>query len=70
MYLLMVNIILLSVTYFMCFVLIGLNVFSMLKHDTLVLTLAAVERIEKQMLFFMHRYDRKKLAEKFQLSQV
>lgn len=48
----------------------GLNVFSMLKHDTLVLTLAAVERIEKQLLFFMHRSDRAKLSEIFRTDQV
>ncbi|XP_034249733.1 39S ribosomal protein L4, mitochondrial [Thrips palmi] len=48
----------------------GLNVFSMLKHDTLVLTLAAVERIEKQMLFFMNRADRAKFGRKFLTSQV
>ncbi|KAK3929449.1 39S ribosomal protein L4, mitochondrial [Frankliniella fusca] len=48
----------------------GLNVYSMLNHDTLVLTLAALERIEKQILYFMHRTDRAKLAEKFKTSQV
>ncbi|XP_033735362.1 39S ribosomal protein L4, mitochondrial-like isoform X2 [Pecten maximus] len=33
----------------------GLNVFSMLKHETLVLTLAAVEKIEKKLLYQMHK---------------
>ncbi|XP_065335252.1 large ribosomal subunit protein uL4m [Cloeon dipterum] len=33
----------------------GLNVFSMLKHDTLVLTLAALNRIEHQLLLNIHR---------------
>ncbi|KAL8567680.1 hypothetical protein ACOMHN_008988 [Nucella lapillus] len=32
----------------------GLNVYSMLKHHTLVLTLAAVERIEERLLHHMH----------------
>lgn len=32
----------------------GLNVYSMLKHQTLVLTLAAVERIEERLLYHMH----------------
>ncbi|KAK7504173.1 hypothetical protein BaRGS_00004477 [Batillaria attramentaria] len=32
----------------------GLNVYSMLKHQTLVLTLAAVERIEERLLHHMH----------------
>ncbi|GAB6020406.1 54S ribosomal protein L4 mitochondrial [Chamberlinius hualienensis] len=35
----------------------GLNVFSMLKHETLVLTLAAVEKIEERLLFHFHRRD-------------
>lgn len=48
----------------------GLSVYSMLKFDTLVLTLAAVERIEKQLLFNMNRYDRAKLSEKFKLGEV
>jgi len=32
----------------------GLNVFSMLKYDTLVLTLDAVNKIESQLLGHMH----------------
>ena len=35
----------------------GLNCYSMLKHETLVLTLAAVEKIEEKLLFQMHRTD-------------
>ncbi|CAG2102193.1 unnamed protein product, partial [Medioppia subpectinata] len=35
----------------------GLNVFSMLKHETLVLTLEAVEEIEKKLLFHLKRTD-------------
>lgn len=33
----------------------GLNVYSMLKHETLVLTLDAVNRIEKQLLGHLNR---------------
>ncbi|KAK7072869.1 54S ribosomal protein L4 mitochondrial [Halocaridina rubra] len=36
----------------------GLNVHSMLKHDTLVLTVAAVQRIEERLLFHLNRPDR------------
>lgn len=35
----------------------GLNVYSMLKHETLVLTLSAVEKIEERLLFQMNRLD-------------
>lgn len=44
----------------------GLNVFSMLKHETLVLTLAAVERIEERLLHHMHttRRDSKERPER------
>nr|CAG4646603.1 EOG090X0EDZ [Macrothrix elegans] len=35
----------------------SLNVYSMLKHHTLVLTLAAAERIEERLLFHLHRND-------------
>ncbi|OWF55421.1 39S ribosomal protein L4, mitochondrial [Mizuhopecten yessoensis] len=38
----------------------GLNVYSMLKHETLVLTLAAVEKIEKKLLYQMHKTARSK----------
>lgn len=36
----------------------GLNVYSMLKHHTLVLTLAAVERIEERLLLHMYSMTR------------
>ncbi|XP_041354179.1 39S ribosomal protein L4, mitochondrial-like [Gigantopelta aegis] len=36
----------------------GLNVYSMLKHETLVLTLAAVEKIEQKLLYEMHKTER------------
>ena len=32
----------------------GLNVFSMLKHESLILTLAAVEKLEKKLLDHMY----------------
>ncbi|CAG0912804.1 unnamed protein product [Notodromas monacha] len=35
----------------------GLNVYSMLKHRTLVLTLAALNTLEERLLFHMHRTD-------------
>lgn len=47
----------------------GLNVYSMLKHDTLVLTEAAVRRIEERILFQYSRVDGMRLDEKFKLSQ-
>lgn len=35
----------------------GLNVYSMLKHDTLVMTTRAVKYIEDKILFHLHRTD-------------
>nr|CAD7425321.1 unnamed protein product [Timema monikensis] len=35
----------------------GLNVYSMLKHDTLVLTMAAVDQLEEKLLFHLNRTD-------------
>ncbi|XP_064622718.1 large ribosomal subunit protein uL4m-like [Lineus longissimus] len=35
----------------------GLNCYSMLKHQTLVLTLAALEKIEEKLLYHMHKTD-------------
>lgn len=35
----------------------GLNVYSMLKHETLVLTMAALERIEERLLHLVHNVD-------------
>ena len=42
-----------------CFFSVGLNVYSMLKHETLVLTLAAVEKLEEKLLLTMHHIDSK-----------
>lgn len=35
----------------------GLNVYSMLKHNTLILTLAALDEIEDKILYHLHRND-------------
>lgn len=52
-----------------CFHLVGLNVYSMLKHDTLVLTLAAVNRIEEKLLYQLNRPDISNVLKKFELNQ-
>ncbi|XP_054264814.1 39S ribosomal protein L4, mitochondrial-like [Macrosteles quadrilineatus] len=48
----------------------GLNVYSMLKHETLVLTTAAVDHIEEKLLFALHRTDYKDKMKKFKINQV
>ncbi|XP_076765807.1 mitochondrial ribosomal protein L4 [Xylocopa sonorina] len=47
----------------------GLNVYSMLKHDTLVLTERAARLIEDKILYHLHRTDDRKLMEKYKLNQ-
>jgi large subunit ribosomal protein L4 len=47
----------------------GLNVYSMLKHDTLVLTTAAVNYIEEKLLYQLHRPDISIVTKKFRLNQ-
>ncbi|XP_014283797.1 large ribosomal subunit protein uL4m [Halyomorpha halys] len=47
----------------------GLNVYSMLKHETLVLTLNAVEKIEERILYQLHRPDYNKKMMKFRVGQ-
>jgi large subunit ribosomal protein L4 len=47
----------------------GLNVYSMLKHNTLVLTKAAAERIQEKILFNLRRIDSRKIGGKFVLNQ-
>lgn len=47
----------------------GLNVYSMIKHDTLVLTEAAVAKITEKLLFQFNRTDYKEVSKKFKLSQ-
>ncbi|XP_003486754.2 39S ribosomal protein L4, mitochondrial [Bombus impatiens] len=47
----------------------GLNVYSMLKHNTLILTERAARLIEDKILHHLHRPDYHKLMAKFRLSQ-
>ncbi|XP_068632617.1 large ribosomal subunit protein uL4m [Battus philenor] len=47
----------------------GLNVYSMLKHDTLVLTMSAAEKIEERILHNLNSITRDQSAE-FKLNQV
>lgn len=47
----------------------GLNVYSMLKHDTLVLTQAAAEKIEEKLLSHLHSITTDKEGP-FKLDQV
>jgi len=39
---------------------LGLNVYSILKHTTLVLTMRALNKIEKKLLHALHSYDLQK----------
>lgn len=48
----------------------GLNVYSMLKHDTLVLTKSAAELIESKILTHLHRNDSKAVLCKYKVDQV
>lgn len=48
----------------------GLNVYSMLKHSTLVLTRTAVDEIESKILHEIHKNNIKSKLEKFKLSQI
>ncbi|CAD1475790.1 unnamed protein product [Heterotrigona itama] len=47
----------------------GLNVYSMLKHNTLVLTERAARLIEDKILYHLHRPDSRKLMSKFKVNQ-
>lgn len=47
----------------------GLNVYSMLKFDTLILTVAAVEQIQTKLLHHLHRTDDQDLGRKFRVNQ-
>lgn len=55
--------------YLLCICFSGLNVYSMLKHQTLVLTMAAVERIEERILFHLHRNDASECGKKFRFGR-
>ncbi|CAG9761213.1 unnamed protein product [Ceutorhynchus assimilis] len=48
----------------------GLNVYSMLKHDTLVLTRGAVDLIEEKLLGHLHKNDSRAVEAKYKLNQV
>uniref|UniRef100_A0A1A9WUF9 Large ribosomal subunit protein uL4m n=1 Tax=Glossina brevipalpis TaxID=37001 RepID=A0A1A9WUF9_9MUSC len=48
----------------------SLNTYSMLKHDTLVLTIDAVRHIEERLLYQLHRSDSWAKGAPFKLSQV
>lgn len=45
----------------------GLNVYSMLKHETLVMTTAALEHIEGKLLYALHCTDSKLKTAKFKI---
>lgn len=47
----------------------GLNVYSMLKYHTLVLTKDAVRKLEERILYQFNRSDNRELAKKFRVSQ-
>ncbi|XP_057655229.1 39S ribosomal protein L4, mitochondrial [Diorhabda carinulata] len=47
----------------------GLNVYSMLKHDTLVLTRAAVDHIESKILEHLHKNDTRAVMDKYKIDQ-
>ncbi|KAK5645274.1 hypothetical protein RI129_006574 [Pyrocoelia pectoralis] len=48
----------------------GLNVYSMLKHDTLVLTRTAVDVIESKLLTHLHRTNTFNVMKKYKVDQV
>lgn len=47
----------------------GLNVYSMLKYDTLVLTVAAAEKIQSRLLYQLNRSDAQDKSKKFRVDQ-
>lgn len=47
----------------------GLNVYSMLKHDTLVLTESAADKIQTRLLYQLNRNDGNSLMKKFRVDQ-
>lgn len=48
----------------------GLNVYSMLKYDTLVLTTAAVEHVERKLLEALNLNDVHEVQKEFKLDQI
>lgn len=47
----------------------GLNVYSMLKYETLVLTKAAVDRLQSRLLYQLHRNQTNAVLKKFKTDQ-
>ena len=41
-----------------CFIIAGLNILMMLRHDTLVLTIDALNHIQDKLIYQLHRADR------------
>lgn len=50
-------------------IILGLNVYSMLKYETLVLTVAAVKKIQDRLLYQLHRPDGHQATRKFMLNK-
>lgn len=48
----------------------GLNVYSMLKHDTLVLTKSSVDVIESKILMHLHKCNTFNVLDKYKVNQV
>lgn len=59
-----------TIKHFNLMPLYGLNVYSMLKHDTLVLTKGAVELLESKLLLHLHRNNFKDVEKKFKVNQL
>lgn len=49
-----------SISFIFIFLSLGLNVYSILKHTTLVLTIRALNKIEKKLLHALNSYDLQK----------
>lgn len=47
----------------------GLNVYSMLKHDTLVLSRSALELVQSKILHHLHCTDSRAKMEKYKIDQ-
>ena len=48
----------------------GLNVYSMLKHDTLVLTQSAVKLLTEKILTALNRIEHEKVMSKYKVDQL
>lgn len=58
-----------TIKHFNLMPLYGLNVYSMLKHDTLVLTKSAVDLLENKLLTHLHKNDTRAVTAKFRIDQ-